>query len=267
MKFMVSRVERSINYPIYSTPTDLEFFILCNSDNNEIQNELIDKMPKPNNDNIFHESYWHLDFDGSVNKSGAIAGVWITNMETNHSEGHSFRLNFKCTNNMVDYSVYNARLARYKDTTIDLTDDLLECKFASIPRKQNIQAHYLTTFSSTCNLPFQPTHRYIAEIKHKPIIPYNLKYWQIFSQDEQIYHFLNNEREFQNCKIDTDCEIDSYFDCQIDNIDVHKFNKPTVFTQSDIDNLENIYVEKIIEEEIDMLDLKDNFLPKGLTPL
>ena len=90
MKFMVSSVERSINYPIYSTPTDLDSFILCNSDNNEIQTELIDKKPKPNNDNIFHESRWHLDFDGSVNKLGVGAGVWITNMETNHSEGHAF---------------------------------------------------------------------------------------------------------------------------------------------------------------------------------
>ena len=56
MKLMVSSAKRSINYPIYSTPIDLDSFILCNSDNNEIQTELIDKKPKPNNDNIFHES-------------------------------------------------------------------------------------------------------------------------------------------------------------------------------------------------------------------
>ena len=46
---------------------------------------------------------WHLDFDGSVNKFGARAGVWITKVETSHSEGHDFRLNFKCTNNMAEY--------------------------------------------------------------------------------------------------------------------------------------------------------------------
>lgn len=39
---------------------------------------------------------WHLDFDGSMNRLGA--GVWIHNMENNHSEGHAFRLKFKCTN-------------------------------------------------------------------------------------------------------------------------------------------------------------------------
>ena len=131
---------------------------------------------------------------------------------------------------------------------IDLTDDLLECKFAVIPRKQNIQAHFLGNFASTWNLPFQPTHRYTNEVKYRPIILDNLNYWQIFSQDEQIYHFLNNEEEFQNCKIDTKCNIDWDFHCEIYNIDVHKFNKPTLFSQSNIDSLEKIDIEEIIEE-------------------
>ena len=64
MNFMVSSAERSINYLIYSTPTNLDYFILCNSETNEIQTELIEKKKTPNNDNIFHESLWNLDFDG-----------------------------------------------------------------------------------------------------------------------------------------------------------------------------------------------------------
>ena len=104
MKYMVSSVERPINYPIYTTPTNLHSFILCNSEtDNEIKTELKNKNKIPNNDNIFHEYLWHLDFDGSVNKLGVGAGVWITNIETNHSEGHAFRLNFKCTNDMAKY--------------------------------------------------------------------------------------------------------------------------------------------------------------------
>ena len=102
MKYMVSSVERSINFPIYTTSTDLDSFILCNSETEKIQNKLIVKNKEPNNDNIFHQSLWNLEFDGLVNKLGAGAGVWITNMETNHLEGHAFRLNFKCTNNMTE---------------------------------------------------------------------------------------------------------------------------------------------------------------------
>ena len=75
MKFIVNSYDRSINYRIYLTPTDLDSFILCNSDNNDIQTGLISIKPKPNNDNIFHEALWHFDFDGFVNKSGARAVV------------------------------------------------------------------------------------------------------------------------------------------------------------------------------------------------
>ena len=37
------------------------------------------------------------------NKFGVGAGVWIYNLENNHSEGHAYRPNFKCTNNMAEY--------------------------------------------------------------------------------------------------------------------------------------------------------------------
>ena len=86
MKYMVSIVERPRNYPIYSTPTDMDSFILCNSETSvENNTELKQKNKAPENDNIFHESMWHLDFDGSVNKLGAGAGVWIHNLENNHA--------------------------------------------------------------------------------------------------------------------------------------------------------------------------------------
>ena len=35
--------------------------------------------------NYDHEILWHLEFDGSVNKLGARAGVWIYNLENDHS--------------------------------------------------------------------------------------------------------------------------------------------------------------------------------------
>ena len=49
------------------------------------------------------EVLWYLEFDGSVNKLGAGAEIWIYNMENDHAEGHAYRLNFRCTNNMVEY--------------------------------------------------------------------------------------------------------------------------------------------------------------------
>ena len=82
---------------------------------------------------------------------------------------------------------------------------------------------------------------------------------------------MNNAGQFQKCKIDTDCTIYQDLDCEIDlnNIDVNriKFDKPIRFSQTDIDSLEKVEIEEIIEDESDILNLKDNFLPKGLTPL
>jgi ribonuclease HI len=46
---------------------------------------------------------WVLEFDGSVNKLGAGAGVWIHNKEKGYATGKAYRLNFRCTNNMAEY--------------------------------------------------------------------------------------------------------------------------------------------------------------------
>ena len=72
MKYMVSSVEIPQNYPIYYTPTDMDSFILCNFEIGiESNTELKHKKEYPDNENIFHESIWHLDFDGLVKKLGA----------------------------------------------------------------------------------------------------------------------------------------------------------------------------------------------------
>ena len=49
------------------------------------------------------EILWKINFDGSCSKLSAGAGVWIHNTKTNHAEGHSYKLNFPCTNNIAEY--------------------------------------------------------------------------------------------------------------------------------------------------------------------
>ena len=104
MKYMVSSEEKPQNFPIYSMHSDMDSFILYNaeSDKKEITAKYI-KYKIADRENIFHESVWHLEFDGSVNKLGVGAGVWFHNMENNHAERHAFKFNFKCTNNMAEY--------------------------------------------------------------------------------------------------------------------------------------------------------------------
>jgi len=79
------------------------------SNNQEKQDEIkeiyfpIKKITETPNTEYKHETLWYLEFDGSVNKLGAGAGIWVHNLENDHAEGHAYRLNFKCTNNMVEF--------------------------------------------------------------------------------------------------------------------------------------------------------------------
>lgn len=123
-----------------------------------------------------HEILWHLDFDGSINKIGAGARVWVHNLENDHAEGHAYKLNFKCTNNMVEYealflglklvkilgairvsvigdseSIVNQikgkyltmdpRLGYYRGTVIEILNTFLETKLVVVPRKHNLCYH------------------------------------------------------------------------------------------------------------------------------
>ena len=53
-----------------------------------------------------------------------------------------------------EYLVNNPRLSHYRETILDLINSFLEIDFVFIPRKQNMQAHSLATFASTCRFPF-----------------------------------------------------------------------------------------------------------------
>lgn len=190
MKFMVSSLERPQNYPIYSMNSDLDSSILYNSDNDKDKIIVVEEKHKEiDSENITHESLWHLDFDGSVNRLGERAKVWIYNLENDHSKGHAFKLDFKCTDNMAEYEALvlglqivrkigakrvsimgdseliikqvkgeyitnNPRLSCYRETILDFINCFLETDFVVIPRKKNMQAHSLASFSITCRLPF-----------------------------------------------------------------------------------------------------------------
>lgn len=222
MKYVVSTQERPQNFHIYSVHSDIDSFIFYNAETNqedtsnnitakpkeiailkENQNVQIHEISDKKDDldtlikkdsttldeNYEHEILWHLEFDGSVKKLGAGAGVWIYNLENDHAEGHAYRLNFKCTNNMVEYEalllglklvkrlgairlsimgdselvikqikvVYmnkDPRLGFYKGMVIEILNSFLETKIVVIPRKHNMQAHSLAMFPSTCKLPF-----------------------------------------------------------------------------------------------------------------
>ena len=73
---------------------------------------------------------------------------------------------------------------------------------------------------------------------------------------------MNAKGEFHNCNIDN---IDNDRDSGID-VNILDIGKPTNFTKPEIDNIENVEIE-IMNDDPEILNLKNNFLPEGLVPL
>jgi hypothetical protein len=71
-----------------------------------------------------------------------------------------------------------------------------------IPRGHNQTADALATLASVFKIPIFPNKRYEIEVKHRPTIPDNIKYWQVFEDAKQIESFLNMDGEFANLNID-----------------------------------------------------------------
>jgi len=82
------------------------------------------------------------------------------------------------------------RLRAYRTATTEILNSFTESKLAKISRSHNMHAHSLATFASTCKFPFEPNHHFTAEIKHRPVVPNNIKDWQVFEDDAQINDFL-----------------------------------------------------------------------------
>ena len=122
MKFMVSNIDRPNKTPVYSIHSDLDSFISYNEDEinqQEKENEIglippeqLNQSPKEESDspNLSSleqqkekgheiETLWEMSFDGSCSKKRFGAGVWIQNT----NQGHSYKLDFQCTNNIAEY--------------------------------------------------------------------------------------------------------------------------------------------------------------------
>jgi ribonuclease HI len=231
--------------------------------------------------------FWSMDFDGAVSKEGAGAGVWLHNNKSRYSESHSYKLNFQCTNNIAEYEALmlglkllkkvgakqimvrgdseliikqikgeyaakHPRLRAYRNVVLDALQCFTEIDLQVMPRGQNILADGLATSAATCKIPFRSTRPYTVEVKCRPTVPDNIRYWQVFGNDDQIEDFLQ-------CKNDFEC---TNIDLENDDENVNK----SVFGNDSVNKIDS---EELGEDEVDsdVLHLKSNVLPRGLVPL
>lgn len=98
-----------------------------------------------------------------------------------------------------------------------------------------------------------------------------MKNWKVFENDEQINNFLTLDKGFSHNHIDVDANSNTKEIYKVDSNIVEEISiqilHPTTFTKQEVQDLKQMDLDKINEEEIEVIDLKDNHLPKGLTPL
>ena len=131
---------------------------------------------------------------------------------------------------------------------LDMLEGFEEYHIIIIPGSQNSIANTYGVDASTFRIPINPNTKYTIEVKHRPAIPDNVKYWQVFEDDDHIESFLTLTDEFENMVIDEEEE----------GIKIEEL--PSEENQSHGDHLTHIRDKEIIQ-------LKNNSFPKGLVPL
>jgi ribonuclease HI len=188
------------------------------------------------------EGSWGLDFDGAHSSTGSGAGIVLRSPD-NETTLFSYRLEFNCTNNIVEYKALilginlaidmniktlhvkgdsdliisqvnkkftakNPRLKQYRDVVWDAIKKFDNFSIESIPREENHLADNLVVSASTLQI-FKEISLYKVEVNYRPSLPDNLEHWQVFDSESQILRFLQNEGEFSEAQINLLAEKDN----------------------------------------------------------
>ena len=139
----------------------------------------------------------------------------------------------------------HSRLRAYRNEVWDSVENFFDAfNLTHIPRDQNIHADAFAVSTSSFKIPDHIDVLYQIQVKYRPSIPNNLKHWQIFEDDEHLKSFLQ--------------VIDNFSFLQIDE-DSTEINENT--DGNDTSNFKTQIANH------DIIQLSNNFIPKGLIPL
>ena len=107
---------------------------------------------------------------------------------------------------MGTYQAKHPRMRHYRNMALDILECFDEYQSFIIPRSQNAIADTYAVATSTFKIPIYPNTKYTIEVKHWPAIPDNVKYWQVFKDDDHIESFITLSRDYENMVIDEEEE-------------------------------------------------------------
>jgi len=89
----------------------------------------------------------------------------------------------------------------------------------AVPQSQNIIADSLAIAARNLKIPMNFSNKFEIHVKHRPIVPDNLRYWQVFWDENEINSFFQNEGKFKNAFIDDVCDSDKQ-DIEVNQMEV-----------------------------------------------
>jgi ribonuclease HI len=234
LAYIISDGKNSVNHPIYAVDTDFGSCILQIDDGQSAPMQLV----KPIEQQAEGEDIvvWTMYFDGASTRDSAGAGVVLIS-PTKETISLSFKLDFRTTNNIAEYEALllglnsakemgikglkvlgdadlivqqvnntfqakHVRLKAYRDEVWKLRDSFSIFEISYIPRDMNQLADSLAVSASTFIPPMPPKLSYEIQVKYRPSLPDNVKYWKVFEDDDELSRFLQVVDEFSDLHID-----------------------------------------------------------------
>jgi len=91
------------------------------------------------------------------------------------------------------YQTKHPRMRSYRNIVLDLLEFFCEYNISVVSREPNLIANALATSASVFKIPIYLNNTYEIEVKHRPTIPDNIKYWHVFENEKKIIIFLHME--------------------------------------------------------------------------
>jgi hypothetical protein len=104
------------------------------------------------------------------------------------------------------FQAKHVKLKEYRDEVWNLIDSFLDFNISYIPRGMNQIVDSLAVSASTFNPPMRAKLNYEIQVKYRPSLPDNVKFWKLFEDDEELVIFLKVIDEFSALHIDHENE-------------------------------------------------------------
>lgn len=94
-----------------------------------------------------------------------------------------------------EYQATHLWMRTYKNVVLDILKMFLEYTLTVVPWTQNrpIILDSLATAASNLKIVMNSSNKFEIHVKHRLVVPDNLRYWQVFWDENEINTFLQNE--------------------------------------------------------------------------